>query len=251
MIFKNNLKYIKSLQLKKMRKEENRFLIEGTKSVLEILKADFNIHQILASADFIEGNRDLLQQKNVEFLECSTQELSQTGSFEHNNTAIAVAEMKPNTLLIPEPNEYLLVLDNISDPGNLGTIIRIADWYGIQKIIVSKTTAEVYNPKVIAASMGSFTRTNIYYTDLIPYLESHKIHVYGARLEGKSIYETTFQSTGGMILMGNESHGISPDLYSWVDEFVFIPRFGHAESLNVGVATAIFCDHVRRGMGER
>ncbi len=245
MISKNNLKYIKSLQLKKIRLSENRFLVEGAKSILELLASDFNIHQVLCTNTFSIQHGSLLRNKNIAPEICSDQDLAAIGSFASNNTAVAVVEMKPNVPLIPSKNEYVLLLDNINDPGNLGTIIRIADWYGIEKIIVSENTAEHYNPKVIAASMGSFTRVHIFYTSLQNYLKEHKTYLYAARLEGNSIHKTSFSTQGGMILMGNESHGIDESLFPFVNEFVFIPRFGHAESLNVGVATAIFCDCMR------
>ena len=249
MISKNNLKYIKSLQLKKIRVAENRFLVEGAKSVLEVLDSNFTIHQLLCTESFASSNNILLQNKEINKDLCSEQELSDIGNFATNNTAIAVVEMQANEILFPKEKEYVLLLDNISDPGNLGTIIRIADWYGISKIIASENTAEIYNPKVIAASMGSFTRVNIFYTSLANYLKENKTYVYAARLEGESIHKTSFKTNGGMVLMGNESHGIVESLYDFVDEFIFIPRFGFAESLNVGVATAIFCDNIRHQIG--
>lgn len=247
MISKNNLKYIKSLQLKKIRKQEHKFLVEGGKSVLELMDSNFSIAQILVTSDFLSNNKDKFEKSSAEITICTEAELADMGSLSSNHNAIAIASCKENLELLPEANEYLLILDGINDPGNLGTIIRIADWYGINKIIASSHTAELYNPKVIAASMGSFTRVSVFYTDLVPYLSHHKTYVYAARLEGQPIYQTNFSLKGGMILMGSEAHGIAADLYPMVDEFVFIPRIGGAESLNVGVATAIFCDNMRRG----
>ena len=249
MISKNNLKYIKSLQLKKIRVAENRFLVEGAKSVLEVLDSNFTIHQLLCTESFASTNNILLNNKEINKEISTEQELSDIGNFATNNTAIAVVEMKTNKILLPAEKEYILLLDNIADPGNLGTIIRIADWYGINKIIASENTAEIYNPKVIASSMGSFTRVNIFYTSLENYLKENKTYIYAARLEGESIHNTSFTRTGGMVLMGNESHGIDKVLYAFVDEFVFIPRYGLAESLNVGVATAVFCDKIRQQIG--
>lgn len=247
MISKNNLKYIKSLQLKKIRKQENKFLVEGGKSVLELVNSTFIVHQLLVTEDYWSKNQLILQNSNSEVVICTEVELSEMGSLATNNSAVAVAACKENSVLIPEINDYILILDGINDPGNLGTIIRIADWYGINKIIASSHTAELYNPKVISASMGSFTRVSVFYTDLLSYLSKHKTYLYAARLEGQPIYQTNFSTAGGMILMGSEAHGIATDLYPLVNEFIFIPRVGGAESLNVGVATAIFCDNMRRG----
>jgi RNA methyltransferase, TrmH family len=167
------------------------------------------------------------------------------GEFQSNNTVVAVAEMKPNQSFQLPPHTFGLVLDDIRDPGNLGTIIRTADWYGINHIIASEETADFYNPKVISATMGSFTRMNIFYTSLPEYLSETKTKVFGAFLDGKNVHEITFDS-GGFIVIGNESRGISPDVEKLVSERITIPRFGKAESLNAAIATAVICDNIRR-----
>jgi TrmH family RNA methyltransferase len=136
-------------------------------------------------------------------------------------------------------------LDEVRDPGNLGTIIRIADWYGINKLIFSTHTAEFYNPKVIQSSMGSFTRVQFYYGDLAQAFQDWKLPVYGAFLEGESIHELV-NPTPGVLLLGNESQGISKEVEKWVSSKITIPSFGKAESLNVAIATAIFCDNFKR-----
>jgi TrmH family RNA methyltransferase len=141
--------------------------------------------------------------------------------------------------------EFALVLDDIRDPGNLGTIIRTADWYGITRIIASSETADFYNSKVITSTMGSFTRVGIFYTTLEQYLAQSTLPVFGAYLEGKNIHETRFGS-GGLIVIGNESHGIRPELEKFITDKITIPRFGKAESLNAAIATAIICDSIRR-----
>jgi TrmH family RNA methyltransferase len=133
----------------------------------------------------------------------------------------------------------------VRDPGNLGTIIRIADWYGIKKLIFSSHTAEFYNPKVIQSSMGSFTRVQFYYGYLIQAFQEWKLPVYGAFLEGESIHQLT-NPAPGVLLLGNESQGISKEVEKWVSSKVTIPSFGNAESLNVAIATAIFCDNFKR-----
>jgi TrmH family RNA methyltransferase len=164
---------------------------------------------------------------------------------------LAVVKTKPNDFLYAEKQEYVLVLDDIRDPGNLGTIIRIADWYGITKIICSLTTTDWYNPKVIAASKGSFTRVRGYYVELDMYLEKVRTteqgtRIYGTFLEGKNIHQTTF-AEAGYIVMGNESNGISPSVETFITQKITIPRFGGAESLNVGIAAAVVLDNWRRG----
>ena len=172
-------------------------------------------------------------------------DLERMGEFASNDSALAVVEMQDNKELQLEGEEFILVLDGINDPGNLGTIIRIADWYGITKIICSENTAEVYNSKVISASMGSFTRVKLYYCDLIEYLKKVKALVYGAELHGQDVHTLKFASSG-FILLGSEASGISKDVQSFITEKITIPRYGQAESLNVAVAAAIICDNLRR-----
>jgi TrmH family RNA methyltransferase len=142
------------------------------------------------------------------------------------------------------------VLDDIRDPGNLGTILRIADWYGIRKLICSSSTADVYNPKVISASKGSFTRVEWYYCELNAYLKERSVPVYGAFLDGANVHTHGFEKSG-YIVLGNEANGISFEVEQLVSQRITIPRFGGAESLNVGIATAIICDNLRRKEADR
>ena len=138
-------------------------------------------------------------------------------------------------------------MDNVRDPGNLGTVIRTADWYGIQQIVCSLETTDVYAPKVISASMGSFLRVSVAYTDLSSYLSLATVPVYGAALDrGVDLHRQPIRSAGGVILLGNESSGVRPELEPYVSEYVHIPRYGGAESLNVGVAAAVICDNLIR-----
>jgi TrmH family RNA methyltransferase len=242
MLSKANIKYIKSLQVKKYRKQEQCFVIEGAKSVLELLRSDFEPVMLVATADFLA---DIQGVPEIEVLEVSEKELSALGEFQTNNSALAVSRMKANAPLQVSGNEFALVLDDIRDPGNLGTIIRTADWYGIYKIIASEETADFYNAKVITSTMGSFTRVRIFYTGLESYLAQSGLPVYGAYLEGRSIHETQF-APGGLIVIGNESHGIRPELERFISNKITIPRFGKAESLNAAIATAVICDNLRR-----
>jgi TrmH family RNA methyltransferase len=186
----------------------------------------------------------LLRQRKIEIIETNERELSGASSFQTNNSAIAIAKLKPISPPVLS-KEFVLVLDDIRDPGNLGTIIRTADWYGIKHIIASLETADLYNPKVISATMGSFCRMNIYYTQLTNYLVGTDWPVYGASLVGRSIYESNFGEEG-FIVIGNESQGISPALHSLITHHVTIPRIGQAESLNASIATAIILDNVLR-----
>jgi TrmH family RNA methyltransferase len=178
--------------------------------------------------------------------EVPEKELGGLGEFQTSTSAVAVAKMKPNKPLSIVQDEYVLILDDIRDPGNLGTIIRTADWYGITKIVASSETADFYNPKVINSTMGSFTRTSIFYTELADFLASAKGQaVYGAYLEGQNIYKTTF-ARGGFIVIGNESRGISEKLEPFISQKITIPRFGNDESLNAAIATAVILDNIRR-----
>ncbi len=244
MISRAKAKFIKSLQLKKFRKKEGAFIVEGAKSTLELLNADFRILMLLGTRDFIEKNQNLFVSGKFEVIEVTEKELVSMGSFQSNNECLAVAENKINTLH-PFADELVLVLDDIRDPGNLGTIIRIADWYGILQIIASESSAELYNPKVLQASMGSFVRVNVYYTDLIAFFEDNKsLKVYGTFTEGNNIHQVDF-SKKGALLIGNESKGINRILEPFIHEKITIPRYGEAESLNAAIATAIICDRVR------
>ncbi len=150
-------------------------------------------------------------------------------------------QLKPDTL----QGEFSLVLDGIQDPGNLGTIIRTADWFGVNHIICSEDTVEAYNPKVVQATMGSLARVKVYYTDLEALLPTLNLPVYGAMLDGENIYTADFGSKG-LILMGNEGNGIRPNIQSLITRAITIPRVGEAESLNVSIATALFCSEISR-----
>lgn len=244
MISKAKVKYINSLQVKKYRIQEQCFVVEGAKSVVELLHSHFATIWVAASEDFIRQYDKLLQDCKAEVVTASPEELSAMGSFQTNDAALAIARIKPNRPLSVQPGEIALVLDSIRDPGNLGTIIRTADWFGVKTIIASEDTADFYNPKVLRASMGSFCRMEIQYTSLVDYLASVSMPVYGTFLGGKDVHQLSF-SAGGLIVIGNEANGISPDVEQYVSQKITIPRFGNAESLNAAIATAIVLDVVR------
>jgi TrmH family RNA methyltransferase len=237
MLSKAKIKFIKSLQIKKYRKEEQCFIVQGAKSVRELLASDFETTLLLGTTDFLSTTNP---GKVAEVLEVNEKDLDGLGEFQTNDACLAVARLKANEPIHVNDNEFALVLDDIRDPGNLGTIIRTADWFGIHKIIASNETADFYNPKVISATMGSFTRIKIHYTDLSRYLTSAKLPVFGTYLNGKAMPLVNF-GRGGLILIGNESKGVGDDLEKFVTTKVTIPKIGNAESLNAGVATGILC----------
>ena len=249
MLSKNRIKYINSLKIKKYRQLHEAFVVEGAKSVLELFDSDFEIEFVLVTQEFQQKYSSILTRHNVSFETVTPKELEGLGSFQTNDSCLAVAKTKENAFLSPAAGEYMLMLDDVRDPGNLGTIIRVADWYGITRIVCSRDTTDVYNPKVIAAAKGSFTRVSLYYTDLIQYFEQIKDvkrQVIGAFLGGNSLYEFEYPTNGGIIMMGNESNGISEQVGQFVTDKIMIPRFGAAESLNVGIATAVMLDNMRR-----
>ncbi|MCU0339571.1 MAG: RNA methyltransferase [Spirosomaceae bacterium] len=251
MVSKNLQKYLHALQTKKYRQEYGAFLVEGAKSVLELLASDYQVECLLMSETFYKENRQKIDKQPFRAEIATPEELARVGTLQTNDAALAVVKTKSNDFLYAHPREYALVLDDIRDPGNLGTIIRIADWYGISKIICSLTTTDWYNPKVIAASKGSFVRVRGFYVDLEAYFgeilsKNMPTNIYGAFLEGQNIHKMQLANTGGYIVMGNESNGISTAVGALVNQPVTIPRFGQAESLNVGIATAIVLDNLRR-----
>jgi RNA methyltransferase, TrmH family len=245
MLSKSRIKYIKSLQVKKYRQQEQCFVVEGDKSVAELLGSDFQIDLLVVTERYRAANLAVVNAYRGEVIVAATRVLGELGEFQTNEAVLAVARMKPNQPLIIHKQEFALVLDDIRDPGNLGTIIRIADWYGVSKIVASHETADFYNPKVIHASMGSFTRVKLYYTNLPEFLSDKLVPVYGAFMEGEDVHRVTWEP-GGLIVIGNEAHGISGAVERYVTKRITIPKYGGAESLNAAVATAVICDNVRR-----
>jgi TrmH family RNA methyltransferase len=243
MLSKAKSKFIKSLQVKKYRKQEQCFLAEGAKTVQELLDSDFEVITLLGTPTFLSTIRQQLP--DCEIIEVGERDLQGLAEFQTNNAALAVVRMKPNEAVQVASDEWGLVLDDIKDPGNLGTIIRTADWYGITKIIASAETADFYNGKVISATMGSFTRVEIFYTSLSEYLSTYEGKTYGAYLRGEDVHKKKF-GKGGLLVIGSESHGISPDLEKYITDKITIPAYGKAESLNAAIATGIICDNIRR-----
>jgi len=244
MLTKNNTKFIKSLQLKKFRQKEGLFIVEGAKNTLELLNSSYKLKYLIVSEDFLDRHQKEINSSEIEPIIVKEKELSALGAFQSKTDALAVVYEKTPPKY--DSNGFDLVLDDIRDPGNLGTIIRLADWYGIKNIICSETTAEFYNPKVISASMGSIFRTNLYRRDLKEFLAENKHRkIYGALLEGENVHQVKFEANG-LLVIGNESNGIHSELISLITERVTIPKIGQAESLNAAMATAIICDNVFR-----
>ena len=244
MVPKAKIKYLKSLQVKKYRKQEQSFVVEGAKSVQELLSSNFEVTWVGGTENFLRAHARQLNSRKVETVEVSAKELEQLGSFQSNETVIAVAKMKQNSM--PDlRDEFALVLDDLRDPGNVGTIIRTADWYGIKNIIASDETADFYNPKTISATMGSFCRVNVFYTHLGDFFRQNKLPVFGAFMDGADVHQLNFGKSG-LIVIGNESNGVSNEVSEFVQQKVTIPRIGGAESLNAGVATGIILDNIFR-----
>ena len=245
MISKSQIGFIKSLHQKKNRKEHNLFIVEGLKSILEFINSDYIIDSVYYTEKLMPKLSNL--SRNIKFHELSFEELSKISTLSTPQAILALIKVPEQQALNAQglKNCFHIALDGVQDPGNLGTIIRTADWFGLNTIICSNDTAEVYNPKVVQASMGSLARMNIIYTDLGEFLNSAKLPVFGALLDGKSIYQTNFGNEG-IILLGNEGNGIRADLIQKIDYPVTIPRYGKAESLNVAISASIFCSEIRR-----
>lgn len=233
------------MQVKKYRLAEQCFLVQGAKAVTETLASEFRVITLCGTDAFLRTLKSTAKIKEV--IETSEKELTSLGSVEANHGALAVVEMKSLGKPSISPHVFTLVLDDIRDPGNLGTIIRTADWYGVKRIIASEGTADVYNPKVINASMGSFLRVDVHYVALETVLMNLSMPVYGAFLDGKNVHEIDFGKEG-VLVIGNESHGISQAVAQAVTHRITIPRFGEAESLNASLATAIILDNIRRSL---
>ncbi|MBI2381974.1 MAG: RNA methyltransferase [Gammaproteobacteria bacterium] len=247
MLTRNQLKDVKALQQKKHRRELGLFVVEGGKSVAEVLASDFAVTAVYATAAFAPELEKACAARKLAIQQATAAQLAEMGSYESNDAALAVVRMRPAGPIHLAPGEYVLALDDIRDPGNLGTLLRTADWYGIRQVICSPETAELYNPKVIAASMGSFTRLAVHYADLPAFLAAHpERRSYGAFLDGEDLHQTRFATQGGILVIGNEAHGIAPALAAAIHTRLTIPRYGQAESLNAGIAGAVLLDNWRR-----
>lgn len=247
-------KRVRELHAKKGRREQGAFLVEGGKSVAELLAADWPVRVVYATPGHLASVAGaelglLAARRGLRLVEVGEALLTSLGTYEHNDSAIAVAGRRDWPTLPVHDASLTLALDDIRDPGNLGTILRLADWYGVSQVVCSATTAEWQSPKVIAASMGSFLRVPVSTVDLPAWLAARRaagIAVAGAVLDGESAHALSPAFTGGVLVIGNESHGLSDAVQAQLARRLTIPRFGAAESLNAGVATGILLDGWRR-----
>ena len=233
MLSKNDIKEIRALGQKKFRDERGLFVVEGEKLVDEALRSGFEIVASYRTSDIGE------------------EAMARISQLTHPSPALAVVRQPVAAPVTAERDELVLALDGVRDPGNLGTILRIADWFGIRKVLASRDTVELYNPKVVQATMGAIFRVRVQYGDLAAMLEAHgrQMPVYGTFLDGDDIYATPL-TRGGILVMGSEARGISPEVAECVSRRLFIPPFPKdartGESLNVAVAAAIACSEFRR-----
>lgn len=239
-------KWIRSLELKKFRQEQGLFLAEGSKccrDLLELLPCRF----LAATSEWLTAHQNI---QAKEIVEATTDEIRKASLLKNPQEVLAVFEipryeLKPEHLL----GNLSLALDNIQDPGNLGTILRIADWFGIRHVVCSVGTVDAFNPKTVQATMGAIGRIHIQYTELPTFLAEVQLPIYGTFLDGEILYQADLKNEG-VIVMGNEGNGISPLVEKMVTDKLFIPDFPigqtGSESLNVSVATAIVCSEFRR-----
>ena len=240
MVSKNQIKFISGLQQKKQRLIHKMFVAEGVKVVQELLDADFELHQLYTTEDDFKSVNDSKK------LIVSAEDIKKISALATPSSCLAVFK-------IPEQKEIklsgiIVALDSVRDPGNLGTIIRLCDWFGIQQLICSKETVDVYNPKVVQATMGSISRVNVSYINLEDCIAKTSLPVFGTFMDGENIYSTTLPQEG-IIVMGNEANGISKEVENNIQHRLAIPRFGSlqkTESLNVATATAIILSEFRR-----
>lgn len=251
MLSKQVTKIVQNLEKKKFREKYNLFKIEGEKLVKELLLSDFKIRSVLAYKEWTETNP--LPEGTYDITEVDEKEMGSISNFQSLPEVIALAEIPQYTVEPAEIRDSLsLVLNGIQDPGNLGTILRVADWFGISHVFCDEDCASFHNPKCVQASMGAVFRVRVHYTDLPELLREYRsedFHCYGTFLNGDNIYKTPLSSRG-FIIMGNEGKGIRPEIEEWTDRRLTIPSFARGsystESLNVGVATGIILSEFKR-----
>jgi len=250
MISKNRQKLIRSLERKKGRTETGLFVAEGPKLVGELLAAGWKALYITATEEWWQANA-AQKTKTPDMDVVTVDELQRSSLQKTPQQVLALFTMSHNAEQLAETagKELCLALDGVQDPGNLGTIVRLADWFGIRHIFCSQTTADIYSPKAIQATMGAISRVHVHYADIVKELSLCQAPIYGTHLDGENIYEKKLTQTG-VIVMGNEGKGISPEVEALVNERLFIPPYPAdrttVESLNVAIATAIVCAEFRR-----
>lgn len=245
MITKNTIKLIQSLKQQKYRKEQQLFVVEGRKMVAELMESGFDVVGLYATERYLEAN-----ETHFDGLETVTEVQMEQMSGQDTAPGILAVARIPQQSRLRGGSRLVLALDGIANPGNMGTIIRTADWFGIRQIVCSNDTVSCFNPKVVQSTMGGLFRTHISYTDLPSYLAQAKgegYKVFGALLDGSNVYQTPIQPGRNILVIGNESKGITPEVQQLVDQRLLIPNLGGTcESLNAAVATAILCSEMMR-----
>lgn len=240
MVSKNQIKLITSLQQKKYRKQEQLFFAEGVKVVQELLHSNFELQ------DLFTTKQDFLTVPKNKVHAISEAELKKVSALTTPNTCLAVFKIPKAKEMVEKG--LIVALDDVRDPGNLGTIIRLCDWFGIETLFCSEESVDIYNPKVVQATMGSISRVNVVYGNLETFLSQTKLPVFGTFMDGNNIYQEELPKEG-IIIMGNEANGISTSVEKLVSDRIAIPRFGNlqvTESLNVATATAIILSEFKR-----
>ena len=239
MVVKSQLKFIKSLHQKKYRTEHGLFFVEGRKTVGELLDSGFKLWNLYLT----DPENPLLEESKASLI--SNQDLKRISALKTPNGVLGVFHIPKSRKIRFE--DWIVALDKVQDPGNLGTIIRLCDWFGIRQLLCSLDTVDCYNPKVLQATMGSITRVDIVYADLAKTFQNTRVPVYGTFMDGETIYKENWPSNG-ILVLGNEANGISDALQSHLSKRIGIPKFGAAntESLNVATAAAIMLNEIRR-----
>jgi len=244
MISKSQIKFIQSLHQKKYRQMYGKFLVEGHKTVIELISSKFIVDKIYATSDW---NSVKAHQRNIEVEIVSEDELHKISTLENPQQAIAIASIPAMATDLKLKDGKYIALDTLNDPGNAGTIIRTAEWFGFDGVILSENSVDIYNPKVVNAAKGSLFRIPVYYQNLAECFGNHsQLPVLGTFMEGESVYTASMPSSG-ILLIGNEANGIDSSLWPMIKNKLSIPRVGKAESLNAGIAAGILMNEwVRR-----
>jgi TrmH family RNA methyltransferase len=252
MLTNNKIKLIKSLDRKKSRTESGCFVVEGEKMVRELLQSRFETIEVFAVQSYIDELPAVLK-RNAEFTAVGERDLERISFMKTPNKAVALAKLPDSEqIATPDLNGLNIALDNIQDPGNLGTIVRTAAWFGIKNVFCSSDTVDVYNPKVVQSTMGAIFKVNVVYCDLAELAATARkanVQLFGTRLDGENLYATNLPKNA-IVVMGNESKGLSAEISALMDSNLKIPSYApptaDMESLNVSVATAIVCAEFRR-----
>ena len=249
MISKAQVKFIRLLHQKKYRQLHLLFIAEGSKIAIDILESALKVHKIYATAEWLAENKHILQRhKDTEATEVSEEEMLKISTLDAPQDVLLLVHIPEDHKNQVDPDStIILAADSIRDPGNLGTIVRICDWYGINTLFCSEDCAEIYNPKTVRATMGSVARVEVIYTDIKQLMLDHKTYKsYAATLGGHINIHTATISEPVLLIIGNEARGVSEEILAICDDTIMIPRFGKAESLNASIATAVLVDNLVR-----